>query len=582
MTQEQVVERRVAALEELLGDPEASGNPFGHRALRAADEQGAPDPRAARELLRFGFATELVPEELGGRLTRWDGLVRMARVLFRRDTPLGTAHAAASLPGAVTVWAAGAPGQRRRAAELLLRGGTLAAAHQELPYGGELLRGEYDAVPYGGGFLLDGVKPAVAHAAQADALVVFGRTSPDQGGHSHSALLVDLAGADADRVRLMPRDPGAVGDGHRRGLEFHDLPVPGDALLGGAGDGTPLALRCLQVTRSLVPGMVLGGADTALRTAVECGLQHPSYGGAPLEHPHHRAAVARAFVTLLVCDCLALVAARALHLLPEHSSLPTAVTEYLVPGLLQETVQNLAPVLGARFHADEGGYGVLRRYLRDLPRAGLGRAGAAAGLAAMLPQFPRLAGDAWLRGPGAPAALFTDGPLPPADLGRLALTAGADPLAGTLCEAVRACGSWQGPPGVGPAALEPLRELAQGLQDELRGLREDCRALPPGEPAALATPPMYALADRYALVTAGAACLGVWQAHSGDPDSFLAQPAWVTEALMGLTQRLGRPLPARRTPTTEGVLREVLDRYHSGRTYDLYASGMATGEGVGT
>ena len=117
-----------------------------------------------------------------------------------------------------------------------------------------------------------------------------------------------------------------------------------------------------------------------------------------------------------------------------------------------------------------------------------------------------------------------------------------------------------------------LRDLVRGLVGELRRLREDCRALPADDLIALATPQTYALADRYALVLAGAACLGVWQWNSAGPPSFLADPAWLVEALMGISQRLGLAVPARESPSMERVLREVLERYHSARSYDLYAS----------
>ena len=57
--------------------------------------------------------------------------------------------------------------------------------------------------------------------------------------------------------------------------------------------------------------------------------------------------------------------------------------------------------------------------------------------------------------------------------------------------------------------------------------------------------------------------------------AFAAEPAWVVCALTGLTRRLGLPVPERRPETTERVLREVMERFHTDRDFDLYGSGQA-------
>lgn len=575
-TTEAEIRGRVAALERLLADPADAASPFGYEASFTADELGAPAAALEEALKRFGLGAEFVPVVLGGRLERTDALVRVLRAVFRREAAVGVGHTGTSLAAAVPVWAAGSTEQRRRTAELLLGGSRIALAPHELAYGNDYLCGEFDAAPYRGGFLLDGAKPAVLNAARADALVVFGRTSPAPGARSHSAFLVDTAELPADRHSSPPPGPSGGPHGHgTRGLVFDECPVPADTLIGEVGHGVELALRGFQFTRAVTPGAVLGGADTALRTAVGHALDHPPYGGPPLDHPHHRSLLTASFVTLLTCDSLALAAGRALHLLPEQSGVPAAVAEYLVPRLLEEMVYDLSAVLGARFHARDGAYGALRRYLRDLPLAGLCHAGAAACQVTLAPQLPRLARRSWQRAEAPPDALFTtcEEELPPLDPARLSPFATADPLASSLV-AVSALLDAEGGPADGrQTELSLLRELVRGLVAELGRLGEKCCALPADGSGALATPQRYALVDRHALVLAGAASVGVWHVHRGT-GSFLGDPAWLVEALMVLSQRLGLPLPRREVPTAERVLRELLDRYHSDRSYDLYACGL--------
>jgi hypothetical protein len=83
---ESSVRERIAALEQLLGDPHDPGNPFGHAALLAADERGELIPEAERALDGFGLNAEFVPRELGGRLDRVDNLARVLRPGSRRNT----------------------------------------------------------------------------------------------------------------------------------------------------------------------------------------------------------------------------------------------------------------------------------------------------------------------------------------------------------------------------------------------------------------------------------------------------------------------------------------------------------------
>ncbi|MCQ4084290.1 acyl-CoA/acyl-ACP dehydrogenase [Streptomyces sp. RB6PN25] len=569
-------EARVAALEALFGDPGDPDNPFGEAAVLAADERAELIPEAEAALARFGLNQEFIPLELGGRLDRIDTLARVLRPVFRRDASLGLGYGVTSFLAAVAVWVAGTPQQRRWTADLLLSGGRLAIAYHELAHGNDFVRNEFAAVPQqddgnGGGtagFRLDGRKEVINNATRAEAMVLFSRTSPAPGSRSHSVLLIDKSRLPRDRFSHLPRyETTGVRGCPIGGFDFRDCPVPADALVGAAGQGVELALRSFQITRSAVPGMVLGGGDTALRTVVGFAVERQLYGRSVFDIPHVRATVAGAFVDLLICDSLALVGTRAVHLLPEQTSVYAAVVKYLVPKLLQEATYDLSIVLGANFYVRDGAYGVFQKHVRDLPMTSLGHAGTAACQATIIPQLPRLARNSWLSGgEEPPQALFRiHDDLPPLDTGRLTLAASDDGLAASLV----ATTAWLDSYGSGDP-VGTLREMARALVDELRALRERCLDMRPQDRTALASPEAYALADRYALVLAGAACLGVWRAQRHDEPGFIAGPVWTTAALARICKRLGLPVPERAAEETAGLLPEVLERFHDRRSYDLY------------
>ncbi|MCZ4119574.1 acyl-CoA dehydrogenase [Streptomyces sp. H39-S7] len=570
---EVAIQARVSELERLLGDPRDPDNPFGHDALLAADDRSELLPSAEDALTGFGLNHEFVPLELGGRLARVDTLARVLRPVFRRDASLALGYGVTSFLAAVAVWAAGTPEQRRWTADLLMGGGRLAIAYHELAHGNDFVRNEFTALPDGAGFRLDGRKEVINNAGRAEGLVLFSRTAKEAGARSHSVLLVDKSVLPADRFEHLPRYRTVGVKGCEiGGFHFHDCPLPGEALVGGLGEGVEIALRSFQITRSAIPAMVLAGADTALRTVVGFAVDRQLYGRSVLEIPHARSTVAGAFTDLLICDSLALAATRAVHLLPGQTSVYAAVVKYLVPKFLQDATYDLSIVLGANFYVRNGEYGIFQKHVRDLPMTSLGHAGTAACQATIIPQLPRLARKSWFAGEPAPASLFRSWEgLPPLDTSRLTLAAEGDALAASLVAGY----DWLRATGSGGTDAAALIELVRSLVEELRELQGECTEMPPEDRTVLASPHAYALADRYALVLAGSAVLNVWREQSGGGSPFLADPAWPTAALARIARRLGLPVPERTRDEVDWLLGEVLDRYHGERSYDLYDSPLA-------
>ncbi|MFE3557088.1 hypothetical protein ACFXKW_19785 [Streptomyces sp. NPDC059193] len=115
-----------------------------------------------------------------------------------------------------------------------------------------------------------------------------------------------------------------------------------------------------------------------------------------------------------------------------------------------------------------------------------------------------------------------------------------------------------------------LGDLAEGFVNELRALRSECAALPATR-AALTDPAAVILSDRYAIVQAAAAVLGIWEGQDG-ADAFLADPAWAVLALSRLAGRLGIVVPDLPESCLHQVLDELIRRYRGGLSCDLDGS----------
>lgn len=541
-------------LEALLGDPADPGNPLGHDAVVAADERGELLAAGEAMLDGYGLNAEFVPAELGGRFRQADEMARVVRAVFRRDCSLGLGYGVTSFIAAVPVWTSGDPAQRRRLADLLLRNGRAAAGYTELAHGNDFTRNELTARRDGASLILNGRKELVNNVARADAVVLFARTAEETGSRSHSHVLVDLTALPAGRRRHLPRFRTAGVRGCLLGgVEFRDCPVPADGVVGPYGGAMETVLTAFQVTRGVLPGVVIGALDTQVRVVLDFARGRTLYGRSVADLPHARATITGVFLDLLVADCLSTVVARALHVLPGETSVSTAAVKYLVPRLLHDGAYRLSTVLGARSYLREGPYGIFQKNMRDIPLVTFAHANAAVCQATMLPQLPRLARRSWLEAAPPPAALFRLGdPLPPLEYGALRPSArGADSLTAALAS-------------LGDAP--ELADLASVFTGELRELRRRCLDLPPGDRTVTARRSAFDLTDRYATVLAAAACAGVWRHADG---GFLGDTGWLTGALWRLAGRLGRspgPLP---DGLERRLFTDLLARHDGDRTFDL-------------
>ncbi|WP_051466509.1 acyl-CoA dehydrogenase [Actinomadura oligospora] len=552
----------VDRLDGLLGDPWDAGNPTGFAALLEADEREEMHAESERVLDGYGLNAEFVPVGLGGRLAQVDRLVQVMRAVWRRDPCLGLGYGASSFIASVNVWSAGDERQRREVADLLLANRKVASAYHELAHGNDFSRAEFAAVRDGTGWRLDGRKEVVTNLRRADALVVFARTRPDPGSRSHAQFLVPKAGIPEGALRYLPRFPSSGMRGVQLGgAVFNGCPVPGDALLGDEpGRGIETALSSFQLTRSALPSMCVGVVDTGLRAALASALDRRLYGGAAADLPYVRAVIGRAQADLLAADAFATVVTRALHVLPEETGVSAPAVKYLVSRLLIDAMDELRTVLGARAYLRDGPFGVFQKLARDLAPAGFAHVSRAACQVTILPQLPRLARRAWFEGGPAPAGLFRlGGDLPPLDFG--ALRPGAprsDGLSGTLVETAETCSD-----GV-------VGRFAARFRDELDRLRRDCAALGPRDLTIDARPEAYALAGRYTVVLAAAACLGVGR-HGRDGLGDLDE-RWLPAALDRLDRRLGGPpvlTEPERRDLEEAMFRLARERHDGRRLLDL-------------
>jgi acyl-CoA dehydrogenase len=223
--------------------------------------------------IRAGLYAANMPEEVGGA-----GLDTVTWVLFEKE--LGRAgyalhYTCVARPSNILL--ACDAGQRERYLLPTVRGERTECLAMTEPEAGSDLRGmRTQAARDGDGWRIRGTKHFISHAHEADYVILFAVTDPESAREGISTFLVDL-----DVAGL------TVHDGYRnvshRGynnaiLEFDDVRVGRDALLGAEGHGFDLASTWLGSTRLQVAASCLGRAERAFELSVRYAADRRQFG----------------------------------------------------------------------------------------------------------------------------------------------------------------------------------------------------------------------------------------------------------------------------------------------------------------
>ncbi|MCV7288389.1 acyl-CoA dehydrogenase family protein [Mycolicibacterium wolinskyi] len=219
------------------------------------------------------------------------------------------------------------------------------------------------AVRDGEDYVLDGVKQFISGAGTSDVYVVMARTG-GEGPRGISAFVVEKDtpglsfGADEQKMGWNAQPTAQV--------IFEGVRVPADAMLGGAegeGTGFGIAMKGLNGGRINIAACSLGGAQAAYDKAAGYLADRQAFGGALLDEPTVRFALADMATGLETSRNLLLRAASALdadH--PDKVTLCAMAKRYVTDTCYDVADQAL------QLH---GGYGYLREYglekiVRDL------------------------------------------------------------------------------------------------------------------------------------------------------------------------------------------------------------------------
>jgi|TARA_R100000501_G_scaffold17783_2_gene33866 acyl-CoA dehydrogenase len=231
--------------------------------------------RACRDLVaalgKGGWLQYCVPSSHGGIHDALDvRSLSLIRETLARHAGLADFAFAMQGLGSGTISLFGTDEQKREYLPDVAAGRKIAAfALTEPVAGSDVASMETSAEEADGGYRINGAKTYISNGGIADYYVLFARTGEAPGARGISCFLVpaDTPGlAVTERIDVIAPHPLAT-------LEFTDMQLPQNALLGESGRGFAQAMATLDIFRTTVGAAALGFARRALDEATERAIE---------------------------------------------------------------------------------------------------------------------------------------------------------------------------------------------------------------------------------------------------------------------------------------------------------------------
>jgi alkylation response protein AidB-like acyl-CoA dehydrogenase len=506
-------------LERHLGDPYDPTGPMPYTRILELDEREEYPHDLVRHLRAWGAQAYGVPATHGGRAVDLQDSLILVRLVARRDATAATALSISNI-AYMPIWVAGTDEQRRTYGKGITDGDTMAWALSEREHGSDIAANALTATRVPGGYRLSGEKWLIGNGTVADLVVLHARTAERGGPAGFSLFVLDKRELPEDVIGTVPDEPlhGLRGL-DMSGIRLDGCLLPESRRIGREGQGVEIALQSAHTIRIQITAIALGCADTALRLAMDFATRRTLFGRRVADIAYTRRQLVDAFTDVLIADTVATGAARSLQVSPAQSSVFSAVAKYLVPTMLENTVSQLAVVLGARHYLRaHPHYGPFQKAARDLLVANFADGNTVVNLKSLAVQLPGLLrygtdaerADRLAAADRAATIYRPDAPLPPFEPWRLQLASrGRDDAVLALSTAIDTIRQ-RVTTATGPDArrMALLARLGDGFKAELSTLAGDLKDVVDTQPRGWGqSAELFALAQRYCLVHAAAACL---------------------------------------------------------------------------
>ncbi len=543
-------------LEQYLGNPLNPGHEFSFQNIIELDEREEYPHKACQILDEWNLNHYHIPIAYGGKLKSYEEFFSLLRTVARRDLTTAVAYGNTFL-GSVPIWVGGSEQQKNQIAKIIKNRGKVSLAFHEKIHGSDFMSTDVQAVKTEDGYQLDGEKWLFGNATVGSAVTVFARTNVNGGPRGFSLFLLEKKELDQSSYSYLSKlKTLGIRGADCSGIHFHDCPIPSESLISSLGSALELSLKAFQITRTIMPYLALGSADTALRTTINFALSRKLYGNSVFAIPYVQKLLVDAFIDILICDCVAIATSRAVHVATEQMRLWSAVVKYFVPTTIEKVIHNLSVVMGVRGYLRESHHwGIFQKIVRDSAVVSMFHAGtylnlSTIGAALQFQPATDIDIQRYAEIDSRLESIFSlEKQLPDFDPNRLELfNRGSNDILQGMVIVITKLQSLQIKSEVNPDVLTTLLSQANKILEEIsiqqimfknlkRSYGRDWDK----------SPQLFELAEKHCTVHATAACLHMWLHNRKQLGEFFAKGEWLVlslHKLMSWLQHSQKPVSA--------------------------------------
>lgn len=246
------------------------------------EEEGAIRPALLAKIAELGMFGVPFPAAYGGAGLGKTGYCIMIEELTRIHASLAaTVGASVGLAGG-SINAYGREAQKQKYLQAISLGKMLGAfGLTESEAGSDVANLKSTATKQGDKWVINGTKQFITNGDIADVIIVFAKTDKDLGANGITAFIVEknFPGFRSTKVEHKM----GIRASRTTSLEFTDMEVPKENVLGRLGDGFKIALNVLNYGRLGLAAGCLGASKRAFELAFEYASQRSQMGKKLLE-----------------------------------------------------------------------------------------------------------------------------------------------------------------------------------------------------------------------------------------------------------------------------------------------------------
>ena len=241
------------------------------------DEAGAVPPELIKEIGELGYLGFTVPEEYGGMGLSTVAFAGVLEEICAAAAGFGILLSVHCSLTCEIIRLYGSEELKQKYLPVMATGEKIGAyCITEPDAGTDVAAIATTGVEDGDHYILNGTKTFVTNGGFASVLIVFANTNPEAGRKGLSCFVVDK---DLDGIMVgKPEKKCGMKTSDTREINFADVRVPKENMLGNPGDGFKMAVTILNSGRIGVSFQSIGIAQAALNEAIKYSKERVQFG----------------------------------------------------------------------------------------------------------------------------------------------------------------------------------------------------------------------------------------------------------------------------------------------------------------